>query len=138
MYTPEPMYTISFLFRRILVPFDGSEHSKRALEVAIDFAKRYGSKITVLYVQETPEAGKGIEDYVRRLAERSGVELELKIRKPNPYSSVANEVIREVTEGGYDIVIMGARGNTLNEDLLIGSVALALIVNAPVSVMVVR
>ncbi|MGC8974272.1 MAG: universal stress protein, partial [Thermoproteus sp.] len=35
------------MFKRILVAYDGSQHARRALEVAIDLAKKYGAKIYV-------------------------------------------------------------------------------------------
>jgi len=137
-YVSPPTYAVSFLFRKILIPYDGSDNSRRALDIGIDFAKRYGSRLVVLIVEE---AGIDIEKlikFVKELASREGVEIDVKTRKPNVYSSTANEILREIIEGGYDLVILGARGNTINEDLLIGSIALATIINAPISVMVVR
>ena len=36
------------MFQNILVPFDLSDQSTRAFKVALDVAKKYGSKITLL------------------------------------------------------------------------------------------
>ncbi|MEM4169114.1 MAG: universal stress protein [Thermoproteota archaeon] len=36
----------TFSFRRILVPLDGSEHSVKALETAVQIALKFGSRIT--------------------------------------------------------------------------------------------
>ncbi|HIP66024.1 MAG TPA: universal stress protein [Pyrodictium sp.] len=137
-YVSPPTYTVSFLFRRILIPYDGSDNSRRALDIAIDFAKRYGSKLVVLIVEEAGIDTEKLTKFVKELASREGVKIDVKTRKPNIYSSIANEILREIIEGGYDLVILGARGNTINEELLIGSTALATIINAPISVMVVR
>ena len=38
------------MFKRILVPVDGSRHSKRAVEAAIDLAKHYQASVTLLHV----------------------------------------------------------------------------------------
>ena len=38
------------MFRRIVVGYDGSDHSKKALEIAVDLAKRYGAEIIVITV----------------------------------------------------------------------------------------
>jgi len=38
------------MFRRILVGIDGSKHSARALDVAGDLARMYGSEVLVLHV----------------------------------------------------------------------------------------
>ncbi len=138
-YIPEPTYRISYLFRRILVPIDGSEISLRALDVALDFAQRYGSKVTALYVYNSKEDPSKVKDAIERHIERRGVRVNVKLRSYEPSaSSVSNEIISEIIEGGYDLIILGARGNTANEDLIIGSVALSVVVNSAVSVMIVR
>ncbi len=138
-YVPEPTYRVSFLFRRILVPIDGSENSLRALDVAVDFAKRYGSKLTVLYVVEPGSDVTPVKSMVEKRLAETHVNYEFKARRYSPStSSVANEIIQEVVEGGYDLVILGARGNTVNEELMIGSTVLSVLVNAPASVMVIR
>ena len=38
------------LFKRILVPLDGSEHSQRALTIAAEIAKKFKSRITLIHV----------------------------------------------------------------------------------------
>ncbi|BES82101.1 universal stress protein [Pyrodictium abyssi] len=135
----EPTYRISFLFRRILVPIDGSESSLRALDVALDFARRYGSRITVLHVHAPGEDASSITSAIRKRIEASGLNVVVKTREYKPRAtSVASEILSEIIEGGYDLVILGARGSTANEDLMIGSVALSVVVNSATSVMVVR
>jgi len=41
-------------FKRILVPFDGSEHAHKAVRVAADLARRHGSELIFLHVSVTP------------------------------------------------------------------------------------
>ncbi len=138
-YIPEPSYRISYMFRRLLVPVDGSENSFRALDVAIDFARRYGSRITVLYVAEPGVDPAQIKERVEKKLEKAAVVWEFKVRQYTPVtSSIANEIIQEVISTGYDLVVLGARGNTINEDILIGSTALAVIINTSTSIMIVR
>jgi nucleotide-binding universal stress UspA family protein len=38
------------LFKKILVPLDGSEHSLRALGIAVQVAKKFGGKLTLIHV----------------------------------------------------------------------------------------
>ncbi|MEM3613388.1 MAG: universal stress protein, partial [Candidatus Bathyarchaeia archaeon] len=38
------------MFSKILVPLDGSEHSLRALDIAIQIAKKFDGKITLIHV----------------------------------------------------------------------------------------
>jgi len=135
----EPSYGVSFLFRRILVPVDGSEASLRALDVALDFAQRYGSRITVLHVAGAGADVEALRKRVREKAQEKGVDVEFKVRVFNPQvSSIPNEIITEIISGGYDLVILGARGTTTNEDIILGSTVLSVIVNSVVSFMVIR
>ena len=135
----EPTYRVSFLFRRVLVPVDGSESSLRALDVALDFARRYGSRVTVLHIHAPGDDASPVVNAIRRRIEASGLNVVVKTREYKPQaSSVASEILSEIIEGGYDLVILGARGNTANEDLMIGSVALSVVINSATSVMVVR
>ncbi len=138
-YIIEPQgYRISYLFRKILVPIDGSATSLRALEIAIDFARRYGSKIVVLHVRES-DSTDNIWKIVDEKAQEKNIKIEKKEKPYSPHvSSVSNEIINEIVEGGYDLVILGARGNTANEEILLGSTALAVAVNSAISVMIIR
>jgi len=38
------------LFKNILVPYDGSSHSKHSFKVALDMAKKYNSKLSMVTV----------------------------------------------------------------------------------------
>ena len=38
------------LFNKILVPLDGSGHSLKALEIAIQIAKKFGGKLMLIHV----------------------------------------------------------------------------------------
>jgi len=41
------------LFKNILVPHDGSSNSKHAFKVALEIAKKYNSKISMVTVLDT-------------------------------------------------------------------------------------
>ncbi|MGB9826952.1 universal stress protein [Thermosphaera chiliense] len=136
----EPSYRISFIYRKILVPVDGSEVSLKALELAIDLAKHYGSKITVVTVKSKGEtlSQDPLAKAKARIA-REPINVSYKTLEYDPsLESVSYRLIKEIVEEGYDLVIMGARGKTLYGELPIGSVALSLVINAPISVLVVR
>lgn len=138
-YYREPTYVISFMFRRILVPVDGSANSLKALDIALDFAKRYGSKVTTLIVDDGKLNVNDIAAEVSDRGRRAGIELSVKVKEVrNAGESVVSKVIDEISEGSYDLVIIGARGRTVSEQLLIGSTALSVIINSPVSCLVVR
>lgn len=139
-YKPEPTYEISFLFRRILVPTDGSENSYRALDFAADIARRYGSKLVVYYVsiKGVKEDKNPVEEAKKRL-EKYGLMVEYKTVEIDPgESSIAKAIIDELNSGNYDMVVMGARGRSLSAELNLGSTTLAVAVHSPVTVVIVR
>jgi len=112
----------------------GSESSLKALELAVDFARRYGSRITVLAAtyDSAEQVRKAVE---ARVAGRAAYEF--KAVRLDESTSPANEVLKELGTGKYDAVIMGARGLTVS-DVNIGSTAMAVAANAPVTVIIVR
>lgn len=132
-----PSYEVSFWFRTVLVPVDGSENSMRALDLAKDFSLRYGSRITILTVcvgEKCPVS----EDEVR---ERIGNEIGFTFKRAKINgldSSPSNEILREIAEVGYDVVILGARGSSINSELNIGSVATSVSINSTSTVILVR
>lgn len=140
-YRKEPSYQISYRYRRILVPIDGSETSLLALEFALDMALRYGSKITVLHAYCKGEE-KSLDEINRKIKERASrynTSVDIKtILYDSTNNSAASVIVREALEGGYDAVVMGARGKSSNEEIIIGSVALAVIMHIPSTIILVR
>lgn len=140
-YRPEPSYKISFRYRRLLVPVDGSEPSMLALEFALDMAQRYGSKITVLHAYPIGEEKslKDVRDKVQARATRYNANLDVRAIPYDPAtSSAASAIVKEALEGGYDAVILGARGRSSSEEVMIGSVALAVVTHVPSNIILVR
>ncbi len=139
-YPLEPSYELGFRFRKILVPIDGSESSLKALDLAVDLAKRYGSKITVIHVKTSgSKLSKDILDKARKRVENKGLPVSFKeVEVDYNTSSISKEILDEIIDGGYDLVVLGARGMTVSEELNIGSVATSVVLNAPTTVIVVR
>ncbi len=139
-YREAPTYEISFMFRKILVPVDGSENSLKALDLAIDLAKHYGSTVTVLHVKP-----KGVQlnidplEKAKKRIEKVGIEASFKtLEYEMDKNSTAGTILNEIIEGNYDLVVMGARGLTLSSEISIGSKALAVASSSPVTVIIVR
>ncbi|MCE4614449.1 MAG: universal stress protein [Desulfurococcales archaeon] len=135
-----PTYEVSYLFRKILVPIDGSENSLRALDIAVDFAVRYGSHIVVYYA--TYRGQDDSHAVLGKAKKRIGdldIRVTFKHEELDPREkATATAMVEEATNGGYDLVIIGARGRSVSEDVTIGSKALSLIANSVVSVFVIR
>ncbi len=144
--------------KRILLPVDIAEMSRPAYDHAADLARRFHASIDVLYIwdpssQITPAARmrllpgdeRPVEEMahhvadaevsaVRRNLEQEGVEsVTARIEVGEP----AEQILRVAGEGGYDLVVMGTHGRTRLSQLLLGSVASAVVRRSPCPVMTV-
>lgn len=131
------------IHRRIIVPYDGSENSFRAFMVALSLSKLHESTVMIVHACREEECTPGIFDSIRMYVEENAPELthriDYKILTFNPKeSSASSELVREIVLGGYDLVVMSARGSSLNDELYIGSVAASIIMNTSISIYIVR
>ena len=86
-----------------------------------------------------------VEDYLRELSEaelaparaamqKSRVKFDIEIRQGH----VADEIVKAAAEGGFDMIVMGAKGRSALKDLLLGSVAQRVLSTAKIPVMLVK
>ncbi len=145
---------------KILVPVDFSDHSQKAIKYGVELAKDRRASLTLLHVinqkiidavQELSIKGyKGDfvevvrkmvherrEDLERSIPEpwRDGLpEVTYEIRKGRP----AEEVIRYAKENAIDLIVVGTHGRSALANVLLGSVANTVVLQAPCPVLVVR
>jgi nucleotide-binding universal stress UspA family protein len=144
------------MFQRILVPSDGSEHSLRAVDYAVDLARKYGATLEVVVVAEyqhitaahLPESvSERLRESVQEAAERAlqhtlehvraaGGSAEGKLLEGLPAEAIADEAER----GEYQLIVMGSRGLTAErrDAYWIGSVTQRLLRHAPCPVLVLQ
>jgi nucleotide-binding universal stress UspA family protein len=143
------------LFRHILVPADGSQHSMTAGKLAVQIASRTRSRLSFLYVVD-PSVAEGISkssgreakqiqeelatsgqrslDHLAHLAREAGLEAGKTIRTGEPYK----EITDWAGEQSVDLIIIGQIGRQGLQRILIGSVTERVIEHAPCPVLVVR
>ena len=139
------------MIERVLLPVDGSEHSKRAAALAAEIAEKFGADVTVLHVEEIPTTwaldvdpglihdGSGaalVDEVVRDLKDR-GIAATGDVRVPVT-GTVAHEIIDDAGATGASLIVMGTRGLSDWQGLLLGSVAHKIVHLAPCPVLVVR
>lgn len=130
--------------KKILVPTDFSKTSVTALEVATEIAKKSGAEITLLHVVEeaTPDSyhitgeWQTEEDWSDRLftlksLEKANAQLEKLVLDPRFSSVKLNGELRLgnafhgmrtiITEQKMDLVVMGTRGHSKLEEMIIGT-----------------
>jgi len=141
------------MFKTILVPTDASESAQRALKMAIDMAKEFGSRIVLLHVVYTPEAlgytlSSGItvpqeeisiygsEALTAALAgiDKGNVPIEKKQTPGHP----ATAILEEIERGKFELVVMGSRGYGPITGSLLGSVSQRVLSGAECPVMIVK
>jgi nucleotide-binding universal stress UspA family protein len=135
-------------FKRILVGVDGSDNSLRAVQKAAEIASIFHAEISLLNVIQPGESGyytgmpttdvaervKG-EDKLYRAkiaCEEAGLTPELKVMLGNPA-----EVILDLSEKGYDLVVVGTRGIGALARFIMGSVSIRVVQFSKTPVMVV-
>ena len=145
---------------KILVPTDGSEAARKAVEYAIELAKQLNASVIVLSVidnrsliaQTVPAVDtplhviEPIEDYLREIAEghaedikrmcdKSGVKSETIIKMGHPVEII----VKEAKKLKVNLIVMGSHGRSALAAAVLGSVAYGVIRNeAKIPVLIVR
>lgn len=138
------------MIRKILVAYDGSDSANRAVEFAVDLAAKYGAEVHVLAVARPPEFGTEVEteaiiEQSRQHHARLLQPLEARLAHGPVMASFhvavghpAEQIVRYAEEHGVDHIVVGHRGRSLFNRLLIGSIARQVIAYAPCAVTVMR
>ncbi len=140
------------MFRTILLAYDGSDHARKALDIAADLARQYGSKLFLVhtyvplpnylgaaYYQEVllkqMEAAQQILQQAETLlGQIPGLEVEAELLEGSPA-----EVILHVAEARKpDLIVMGTRGLSQMRGLLLGSQSQKVVSHAQCPVLLVR
>lgn len=143
------------IFAKLTVAVDGSPSSDRALEVAIDLAKRYGSELCVVSVAPlVPLYVPGSEPYIpteipdseikyyRELVDSSVAKAEAAgvtaVTGVALEGVIVDEIIAHLEQSPPDLLVMGSRGLSGAKRLLLGSVSDAVVHHAKCPVMIVH
>lgn len=138
------------MFSSLLVAVDGSESAKKAFEKSIYLAQKCNSKIDLVHVVQcelggdsantfeiiedlTNKAKKMLEEYKNQAA-KNNISIQIMVTQGDP----AKVIIELAKAKSYDLIIMGTRGRTAFQELLIGSVSQKVMHHASCPVMVVR
>jgi nucleotide-binding universal stress UspA family protein len=155
------------LFEKILVPLDGSEQSLKALEIAIQVAKKFGGKISLIHVYSvavrpvlmpepttltppmipvmTPEEVSKAVEVARNAASRILSDGEQKVKAEEiqvetllKEGHIVQEIVKTAKEDKFDLIVIGGRGISKIRELLLGSVTDGVIHHASCPVLVIK
>jgi nucleotide-binding universal stress UspA family protein len=155
---PEEKGGTSTVFKKILVPIDGSPTSDRGLAEAIQLAKETGATLCLLHVvnemgviQSLATEGtyvEGVLEILRAGGKRILKKAEARVRKrgvrtrsvliENLGSRVADVIVRQAKKWGANLIVLGTHGRRGLSRLVMGSDAEGVVRTSPVPVLLVR
>lgn len=146
------------IYKKILVPVDGSRTSTRGLQEAVRLAKDQHARIRLMHVvdqwsviQSAGMGGVGVADILdtlersgikalinaKTLADKSGLKAETEICR-NVSGRVADLIVKEARKWRASLIVMGTHGRRGISHALLGSDAEAVVRLSGVPVMLVR
>jgi nucleotide-binding universal stress UspA family protein len=136
------------MIKSILVPVDGSEHSGKALTLAVDVAEKYDASLSVLFVAPhkidgdlqhfaaTEYSSEYIPKYdrvVRELSENMGnntikrminkLKTNVVIKPVVLIGNPAEQIVEYSMNNNFDMVVMGNRGLSDIKGMMMGSIS---------------
>ena len=142
------------MYKRILVPIDGSSTSIRGLDEAIALAKLCGASLRLVHVLDRVpmpagetytvdvfgllrEAGERIVQQAKARAAAAGLDVSTFLSEVLP-GRVCDVVVEQAKESGAELIVLGTHGRRGVSRLLVGSDAEQIVRVAPVPVLLVR
>ncbi len=145
------------MYKRILVPIDGSDTGRRGLKEAIALATEQKATLCLLHVtndfpfmsempmafdfekyrEEMQQHGRNLLEDGKKLAVSLGLEVETLLHDLKG-GRVADAILQEVTSAGCDLIVIGTHGHRGFRRALLGSDAESVLRESPVPVLLVR
>jgi nucleotide-binding universal stress UspA family protein len=150
------MTVMKLAVSKVLVGIDGSDHSFRAAQYALEISKKYLAKliaVTVTYMpaksrvsqQEAIEVGAGLsemdkaktwfESFTQSARQNK---IDLKTELVNSQRPVDYEILEYAEKEGIDLIVIGTRGRSGLSKIVLGSVASGIVTYSHSPVLVVK
>ncbi len=156
------------MFKNVLVALDGSEPSMRALSMAIEIAKRFEARLTLVHVfsvavtpmvmpepttvtpagvppltpaeiSKMTEASQEIGNKILKAGEEMAKNAQVTpVDKQLLEGNTVQEIVKLAKEGDYDLIVVGSRGVGRLRELFVGSVSEGVLKHTPCAVLLVK
>lgn len=139
------------MFKHILVGFDGSPSSRRALQAALRLAAEGGGELLALTVVRAPQAAELEGEVDAALRETDGPlakavswgkqqarQAEVRCTFKKQIGHPADVLTRVAESDGFDLIVIGRRGHSRMKHWLIGSTTDRIVDHAPCAVLIVH
>jgi nucleotide-binding universal stress UspA family protein len=134
------------MFDKILVPLDCSKYAETSLKVAIEIAKKFNSRLSLVHVvssrkeycrsgitgkirvkckldevtdKDIPKICNTLLDTSKNIVIANGISVNTILKE----GKVVEEILNTIKEGEFDLVVMGSRGHSMIKKLFLGSVS---------------
>ncbi|MHB1041217.1 MAG: universal stress protein [Eubacteriales bacterium] len=139
------------MFNHIMVAFDNSTHSKKALDKALVLAGASGAQLDLITVVHLPDYAGTIDevdeiirdgkrfyqdshDQAAAEAQKRGIKFTTKIL----HGHIGETLVKYANDKGIDLIVMGSHGRSSVGRLLLGSVSNYVVKHARCPVLIVR
>ncbi len=145
------------MFKKILLPTDGSRHSEEAARIAAELSARHEGVVHPLVAVEygyltsgdlEAHVAESIRTRIQGRAQKALDETHAAIQAAGGKSdggriaegTAPEAILHEAEDGEYDLIVLGSRGVSIDNghDRLLGSVAERVLHRAPCPVLVIR
>lgn len=143
------------IIKNILVPVDGSKYSVKAFNAALDIAKKYGAKISVLtclekenisawcinkkvhmqIIKDAEKFATGFLSKLEKTAKDADVSLSVHVIETK---SISKQINNFATSKKIDLIVMGSHGRTGFNQFVLGSVSNAVSHSAKCPVLIIK
>ena len=116
------------MVKKILIPFDGSEHSKKAILFAADIAKQHHSELFLVHVVKEKDIPPEILEYIESEKINGGIgKVSAKLISEGIMKAAQSQLqemgLQFAKNNDIDMIVIGSRGLGKIKGLLLGSVS---------------
>jgi nucleotide-binding universal stress UspA family protein len=122
-------------FRKLLVGYDGSPQSEKAVDVAFSLAECLDASVLIFAVARPPEPATSVElqavlenakehfeEGFKKILEKARPH-DLSVKTDTAVGHPAEQIIHRAEEDGVDLIILGRRGRSMISRMMLGSVS---------------
>jgi len=122
-------------FRKLLVGYDGSKESEKAVDVAFSLAECMDSSVLIFAVARPPEpsisvelaavlddAKEHFEESFNKIMERADGH-DIEVQTATAVGHPAEQIIHRAEQDAIDLIILGRRGRSMISRMMLGSVS---------------
>jgi len=122
-------------FRKLLVGYDGSKESEKAVDVAFSLAECMDSSVLIFAVARPPEPSISVEleavlDDAKEHFEESFEKImkrarghDIEVQTATAVGHPAEQIIHRAERDAIDLIILGRRGRSMISRMMLGSVS---------------